>query len=68
MAGIRHITHNYSLTDTAPLHVKVLYTELQQFEAALQAHARVENNVLFPKAMTLESQVRARLFNTVRHN
>ena len=68
MAGIRHITHNYRLTDTAPLHVKVLYTELQQFEAALQAHARVENDVLFPKAMTLESQVRARLFNTVRHN
>lgn len=68
MAGIRQITHNYDLTDTAPLHLKVVYTELQQFEAALQAHARIENEVLFPKAMMLESQVRARLFNTVRHN
>ncbi|MFN5170310.1 MAG: iron-sulfur cluster repair di-iron protein [Cyclobacteriaceae bacterium] len=68
MAGIRKITNNYCLTGGAPLHVKVLYSELQQFETALQNHARVENEILFPHAMTLESQVRARLFDTVRHN
>lgn len=58
MEGIRKITNNYTLQPHAPLHVKVLYNELKAFEQSLITHARIENEVLFPKAMALENKVR----------
>lgn len=58
MEGIRKITHNYTLQAHAPLHVKVLYNELKAFEQSLITHARIENEILFPKAMALENKVR----------
>jgi regulator of cell morphogenesis and NO signaling len=41
MAGIRQMTKDYFLTPDAPLHVKVIYSELIQFEKTLQEHARI---------------------------
>lgn len=58
MAGIRGITNNYQLETSAPVHLKIIYAELQAFEEALVRHASVENNILFPKAMALENAVR----------
>jgi regulator of cell morphogenesis and NO signaling len=58
MEGIRRITKDYHLAPDAPLHVKVLYAELIDFEKNLQAHARIENEILFPKAMELENKVK----------
>lgn len=58
MAGIRKITNNYYLAADAPLHVKVIYAELIGFEKSLQIHARIENEILFPKAMILENRVK----------
>lgn len=58
MEGIRKITNNYTLLPQAPLHVKVLYNELKGFEQSLITHARIENEILFPKAMALENKVR----------
>lgn len=68
MEGIRKITKNYHLTADAPLHVKVIYSELQQFEKSLIIHARVENEILFPKAMALESEVKKRFFTKAQFN
>jgi regulator of cell morphogenesis and NO signaling len=68
MEGIRKITQNYFLSPEAPLHVKVIYTELQLFEKALQTHARIENEILFPKAMALENAVRTRFFERTKLN
>jgi len=68
MEGIRKITQNYFLSPEAPLHVKVIYTELQLFEKALQTHARIENEILFPKAMALENAVRTRFFERAKFN
>jgi regulator of cell morphogenesis and NO signaling len=68
MKGIRKITKDYHLTDNAPLHVKVLYTELMEFEKSLQAHARIENEILFPKAMLLENQVKVAFFEKAKWN
>jgi len=68
MAGIRQMTKNYFLTTDAPLHVKVIYSELMLFEKSLQDHARVENEILFPKAMLLESQVKASFFERAKWN
>lgn len=68
MAGIRKMTKDYLLTPGAPLHVKVIYCELMQFEKNLQEHARIENEILFPKAMLLESQVKAAFFEKAKWN
>lgn len=61
MKGIRKITADYFLPHDAPLHVKVIYNELQDFETSLKTHARIENEILLPKAMAVEAQVK-RLF------
>ena len=58
MLGIRKITQEYHLAPGAPLHVKVIYSELMEFEKSLRTHARIENEILFPKAMALENQVK----------
>lgn len=58
MIGIRRITHDYTLGEKAPLYVKVVYNELKDFEKSLITHARIENEILLPKAMAMESQVR----------
>lgn len=68
MAGIRKITKDYYLTSDAPLHVKVIYSELLGFEKSLQVHARIENEILFPKAMALENQVKQILQEKVKWN
>jgi regulator of cell morphogenesis and NO signaling len=68
MEGIRKITRNYHLTPDAPLHVKVIYSELTQFEKSLQTHARIENEILFPKAMALENQMKKVLLERVKFN
>jgi regulator of cell morphogenesis and NO signaling len=68
MKGIRKITKDYQLFSNAPLHVKVIYSELISFEKALQEHARIENEILFPKAMVLESEVKKKFFERARFN
>jgi len=68
MEGIRKITKDYELTHDAPLHVKVLYSELKSFEKSLITHARIENEILFPKAMALEHTVRQSFFEKSKHN
>jgi regulator of cell morphogenesis and NO signaling len=68
MQGIRAITRNYNLTPQAPLHVKVIYSELIQFEKSLKVHARVENEILFPKALALEHEVKKKFFESARYN
>lgn len=62
MEGIRKITKNYALGANAPLHVKVIYNELKSFEKSLITHARIENEILFPKAVAIENKVRTSFF------
>lgn len=68
MEGIRKITKDYAVNAGTPLHVKVIYKELQQFEKSLQTHARIENEILFPKAMALESKVKAAFAEKIKNN
>ena len=68
MLGIRKITNNYSAEATTPLHVRVMYNELKSFEQSLIVHARIENEILFPKAMALESKVRNLYFERTKCN
>jgi regulator of cell morphogenesis and NO signaling len=57
MSGIRQLTKHYHLRSGAGTYTRVLYQELQQFEAELQVHASIENTLLFPRAQKLEQQV-----------
>lgn len=68
MEGIRKITKNYILSANAPLHVKVIYNELKAFEKSLITHARIENEILFPKAMAIENKVRKAFFEKATLN
>jgi regulator of cell morphogenesis and NO signaling len=68
MQGIRKITKDYYLSPDAPLHVKVIYNELIQFEKSLKEHAQVENEILFPKALALESDVKKKFFEKIKLN
>jgi len=68
MEGIRKITNDYYLSSDAPLHVKVIYTELMQFEKNLQTHARIENEILFPKALALENSIKKSFSEKIKLN
>lgn len=58
MEGIRNITNNYAVDDKTSLLVQVVYKELQSFEENLITHAKVENEILFPKALMIEKEVK----------
>lgn len=68
MIGIRHITNNYELDANASLHMRVLYAELKEFESALGTHARIENEILFPKSLILENEMKQLFAQKIKLN
>ena len=68
MEGIRKLTSDYTLEENAPLTMKVLYHELQNFEKELVIHAQIEDELLFPKAIELEKEAVRKITNKIRIN
>jgi regulator of cell morphogenesis and NO signaling len=68
MIGIREITNHYEITPDTSLHLKVLYAEMKDFEHELRTHAKVENDILFPKALLLENEVKWMLGQKIKLN
>ncbi len=68
MLGIRKITQNYQLDIIAPLHLKVIYSALTDLEKSLQIHARIENRILFPKALDMENAIKKIVLEKVKFN
>lgn len=68
MEGIRKLTSDYSLEADAPLAMKVLYHELQNFEQELRIHAKIEDELLFPKAVELEREALRQLRKKIKTN
>ncbi len=68
MEGIRRLTKDYFLEETAPLTMKVLYHELQNFERELSVHAKIEDELLFPKAVELEKEALRKIRKTIQTN
>jgi regulator of cell morphogenesis and NO signaling len=68
MMGIRQITSQYSIKSNTPLHVRVVYAELQSLEQELKNHAKVENEILFPKALALEKHVLSNFKQKIQYN
>jgi regulator of cell morphogenesis and NO signaling len=68
MDGIKKITNNYTFCEEADLHIKVLFNELAEFEKDLLIHAKIEDNILLPKALQLERQVKLRFYKIIKQN
>jgi regulator of cell morphogenesis and NO signaling len=68
MNGIRRLTADYSLPDDAPLTMKVLYHELQNFESELVIHSQIEDELLFPKAVELEREALRQIRKKIKTN
>ena len=68
MLGIRKLTQDYSLEEHAPLTMKVLYHELQSFEKELAIHAKIEDELLFPKAVELEKEALRKIHKLIQTN
>lgn len=67
MQGIRSLTNQYTHLPSDSLALRVLFFELREFEKELNFHARVENEVLFPKALTMENGIR-KFIHTIRRS
>jgi len=57
MYQIRESSKNYSHPEDACNTFKALYSELKEFEEDLHKHIHLENNILFPKSIELESEL-----------
>ena len=57
MRRIRVLTDHFTPPDGACTTYRVLYANLQEFETNLHEHIHLENNILFPKAFTLEGSL-----------
>ena len=68
MEGIRRLTKDYFLDEDAPLTMKVLYHELQNFEKELSIHSKIEDELLFPKAVELEREALRKIRKKIQIN
>ncbi len=68
MDGLNSITNGYAYHAEADLHIKVLFDELKRFETDLLTHARIEDHILFPKALQLEKQVKFKFHELIKQN
>ena len=59
MAEIRKLTNNYTPRAHSGTTFKLLYASLQAFEIELHHYIHLENNILFPKALDLEKEIKA---------
>lgn len=55
---IRKVSLDYTLPSDACTSYRVLYQDLREFEVDLHQHVHLENNILFPRAIELESAPR----------
>lgn len=58
LARIRETTGNFTLPPDGCASFDALYQGLREFEADLHQHIHLENNILFPKAIATEANVR----------
>lgn len=57
MYSIRALSNNYMPPDDACTTYRITFQELQDFEQDLHHHVHLENNILFPMAVTLEQEM-----------
>jgi len=55
---MRELTADYRLPSVAPRSVTALWTDLRKFDRHLQRHLHLENNIVYPRAIAMESGAR----------
>lgn len=68
MKGIRFIMEQFPPESEGELNFNVLLSELRRFENKLMVHAKIENEILFPKALMLEKQVKRNFEELIKLN
>lgn len=58
LAELRRVTNDYRLPEDACLSFRALYERLTDIEQDLHQHIHLENNLLFPRAASMEESVR----------
>lgn len=58
LAQMRQLTHQYITPPNACNSFQFLYKKLEALENDLHTHVHLENNVLFPKALAIEKELR----------
>ena len=58
LGWINKLSNNYTIPEDACTTFRVLYQELKEFEDDLHMHIHLENNILFPKAVDLEEELK----------
>ena len=56
--NIRHLTNNYKVPSGACNSFQFLYKKIKELDEDLQQHIHLENNLLFPKALAIEKELR----------
>jgi len=56
LRSLRSVSKNYAVPDDACASYRTLYHALEGFESDLHEHIHLENNILFPRAIALESK------------
>ena len=56
LRALREITHHYQPPDDACTTYRALYRAMEDLERDLHRHIHLENNILFPRALSLESE------------
>jgi len=57
MYSIRSLSNGYTVPADGCTTYRITYQELQDFEHDLHQHVHLENNILFPKAVSLEQEM-----------
>ncbi len=60
LKAIRDLSANYTAPEDGCFSYKTLYAALNEFETDLHQHVHLENNILFPRAIELESEEASR--------
>jgi regulator of cell morphogenesis and NO signaling len=58
LAEIRALTNNYTAPEGSCNSLRLLFHKLESLETDLHQHIHLENNILFPKALKLEKELR----------
>jgi regulator of cell morphogenesis and NO signaling len=58
LAAIQNVTNNFAPPAGSCNSFQLLYKKLQDLDADLHQHIHLENNLLFPKALKLEKELR----------
>lgn len=63
MAEIRTLTRDYTVPEDGCTTYKLLYASLHAFEADLHQHVHLENNLLFPKSVSMLEKINTEAMN-----